>query len=97
MATLSFNGNKVITTGGGGMIITNDLTLAQIARYWIYHIKNMQRKWCMLTIIPINFTRESCHTRVRCRNGMFRIRVLLITLFLYKDLLPVPEELMDWM
>ena len=26
MATLSFNGNKVITPGGGGMIITDDAT-----------------------------------------------------------------------
>lgn len=28
MATLSFNGNKIITTGGGGAILTNDDTLA---------------------------------------------------------------------
>lgn len=28
MATLSFNGNKVITTGGGGMIVTDDEALA---------------------------------------------------------------------
>jgi perosamine synthetase len=33
MATLSFNGNKVITTGGGGMIITNDSELAKRAKY----------------------------------------------------------------
>ena len=33
MATLSFNGNKVITTGGGGMIITNDYELAKQAKY----------------------------------------------------------------
>jgi perosamine synthetase len=33
MATLSFNGNKVITTGGGGMIITDDSELAKRARY----------------------------------------------------------------
>ncbi|MDA9366594.1 LegC family aminotransferase [Pseudomonadales bacterium] len=33
MATLSFNGNKVITTGGGGMIITNDSKLAKRAKY----------------------------------------------------------------
>lgn len=29
----SFNGNKLITTGGGGMIVTNDPVLAQRARY----------------------------------------------------------------
>ena len=33
MATLSFNGNKVITTGGGGMIITDDSELATRAKY----------------------------------------------------------------
>lgn len=33
MATLSFNGNKVITTGGGGMIITDDIKLAKQAKH----------------------------------------------------------------
>ena len=33
MATLSFNGNKVITTGGGGMIITNEEGLAMRAKH----------------------------------------------------------------
>lgn len=33
LATLSFNGNKVITTGGGGMIITNDEALAYRAKH----------------------------------------------------------------
>lgn len=31
--TLSFNGNKVITTGGGGMIVTNDEALAKRAKH----------------------------------------------------------------
>ena len=30
---LSFNGNKIITTGGGGMILTNDHTVAEKSRY----------------------------------------------------------------
>ena len=33
MATLSFNGNKVITTGGGGMLITDDPELATRAKH----------------------------------------------------------------
>lgn len=33
LATLSFNGNKVITTGGGGMIITDDEELAMRAKH----------------------------------------------------------------
>ncbi|WP_296312530.1 LegC family aminotransferase [Winogradskyella sp. UBA3174] len=47
VGTLSFNGNKTITTGGGGMIITDNKTLAEKAKYitttakvphpWEYH------------------------------------------------------------
>ena len=33
IATFSFNGNKIITTGGGGMMATNDLSLAARARH----------------------------------------------------------------
>ncbi len=33
MAALSFNGNKVITTGGGGMILTQDEQLAKLAKH----------------------------------------------------------------
>lgn len=33
MAAFSFNGNKTITTGGGGMIITNDEALAKHAKH----------------------------------------------------------------
>lgn len=33
MGILSFNGNKIITTGGGGMILTDDKELAQRARH----------------------------------------------------------------
>ena len=29
----SFNGNKILTTGGGGMLVTNDKALAERARY----------------------------------------------------------------
>ena len=33
LGCLSFNGNKVITTGGGGMILTDDQSIAEKARY----------------------------------------------------------------
>jgi perosamine synthetase len=33
LGCLSFNGNKIITTGGGGMILTDDPELAEKARY----------------------------------------------------------------
>jgi perosamine synthetase len=47
LGTLSFNGNKIITTGGGGAILTNDpllakrakhiTTTAKIAHRWLFH------------------------------------------------------------
>lgn len=33
MACFSFNGNKIVTTGGGGMLVTNNQEWAQKARY----------------------------------------------------------------
>jgi perosamine synthetase len=33
LAAISFNGNKILTTGGGGAIITDDATLAERARH----------------------------------------------------------------
>lgn len=33
MATLSFNGNKVITTGGGGIVLTDDTELAKTLKH----------------------------------------------------------------
>ena len=33
LGTLSFNGNKTITTGGGGAILTNDSALARLAKH----------------------------------------------------------------
>jgi len=33
LGCLSFNGNKIITTGGGGMLLTDDAGLAEKARY----------------------------------------------------------------
>jgi perosamine synthetase len=33
VSALSFNGNKIVTTGGGGAILTNDLELAALAKH----------------------------------------------------------------
>ncbi len=33
VSAVSFNGNKVITTGGGGAILTNDIQLAKLAKH----------------------------------------------------------------
>jgi perosamine synthetase len=40
MGCFSFNGNKIITTGGGGMLVTSDATLAEHARYLSTQAKN---------------------------------------------------------
>jgi len=42
--TLSFNGNKTITTGGGGMILTNDEELAKLAKH-ITTTAKVPHKW----------------------------------------------------
>ena len=44
MGTLSFNGNKTITTGGGGAILTNDIALARHAKHLTTTAK-MQHAW----------------------------------------------------
>ena len=44
IGTLSFNGNKIITTGGGGAILTNDETLAKRAKHLTTTAK-IPHKW----------------------------------------------------
>lgn len=44
MAAISFNGNKIITTGGGGAIITNDSELAAKAKHIVTTAK-VPHKW----------------------------------------------------
>ena len=40
IACFSFNGNKIITTGGGGMVVTNDGSWAERARYFTTQAKD---------------------------------------------------------
>jgi len=44
LSTLSFNGNKIITTGGGGMILTKDQSLAEKAKHLSTTAK-LPHKW----------------------------------------------------
>lgn len=41
--TLSFNGNKIITTGGGGAMLTNDIDLARHAKHLTTTAKRLHR------------------------------------------------------
>jgi perosamine synthetase len=47
IAVLSFNGNKIITTGGGGMIITDDINLAKKAKH-ITTTSKMPHPWLFI-------------------------------------------------
>lgn len=40
MACLSFNGNKIVTSGGGGMILTNYKTYSKLAKYYSTQAKD---------------------------------------------------------
>ena len=44
LGAISFNGNKIITTGGGGVILTNDETLADYAKH-ITTTAKVTHKW----------------------------------------------------
>lgn len=44
IGTLSFNGNKTITTGGGGMLITDDEEIAKLAKHLTTQAK-VPHKW----------------------------------------------------
>jgi aminotransferase in exopolysaccharide biosynthesis len=45
LGCLSFNGNKIITTGGGGMILTDDSQLAEKAKYLTTQAKDDELRY----------------------------------------------------
>ena len=45
IGVLSFNGNKIITTGGGGMIVTGDKSIARKTKYLIEQAKDDSVKY----------------------------------------------------
>lgn len=44
LGIFSFNGNKIVTAGGGGCIVTNDITIAQKAKHFSTQAK-IPHKW----------------------------------------------------
>lgn len=58
LGCLSFNGNKIITTGAGGMILTNDSGLAERCKYLTTQAKDD----------PINYIHESVGYNYRMSN-----------------------------
>lgn len=47
LAALSFNGNKIVTTGGGGAVLTNDPVLAQRAKH-LTTTARLPHRWSFL-------------------------------------------------
>ena len=45
---LSFNGNKIVTTGGGGAILTDDIDLAKRAKHLTTTAKPVPRRWAFV-------------------------------------------------
>ena len=60
LGCLSFNGNKIITTGGGGMILTDDEILADKARYLTTQAKDDQVRY-IHNEIGYNFRLSNIH------------------------------------
>jgi perosamine synthetase len=66
MGTMSFNGNKTITTGGGGAILTNDSELAKHAKHLSTTAKSFH-KWAFIhDEIGYNFRMPNINAALGC-------------------------------
>lgn len=66
LGTLSFNGNKIITTGGGGAIITNNERLADQARHLTTTAKQPHRWEYVHDNIGYNFRMPNLNAALGC-------------------------------
>lgn len=66
LGTLSFNGNKVITTGGGGAILTNDERLADYAKHLTTTAKKPHRWEYMHDEVGFNFRMPNLNAALGC-------------------------------
>lgn len=66
IGTLSFNGNKTITTGGGGAILTNDSVIADRAKH-ITTTARLDHRWkCSHDDIGYNYRMPNLNAAVGC-------------------------------
>lgn len=66
LAALSFNGNKIVTTGGGGAILTNDETLYHKAKHLTTTAK-LQHRWAFVhDEIGYNFRMPNLNAALGC-------------------------------
>lgn len=66
MGVLSFNGNKIITTGGGGAILTNDPDLARQAKYLTTTAKRAHRWEFFHDMVAYNYRLPNINSALGC-------------------------------
>jgi len=66
LAILSFNGNKVVTTGGGGAILTNDSTLAKMAKHLTTTAKAKRRLDLYHDMVGYNYRLPNLNAALGC-------------------------------
>lgn len=66
LGTLSFNGNKIITTGGGGAILTNDERLADYAKHLTTTAKQPHRWDYVHDEVGYNFRMPNLNAAIGC-------------------------------
>lgn len=66
LGTLSFNGNKTITTGGGGMIITSDEELGKTAKHVTTTAKRPHRWEYFHDVVGYNYRMPNVNAALGC-------------------------------
>lgn len=66
VSILSFNGNKTVTTGGGGAIITNDARLGELAKHLTSTAKIPHRWECSHDEIGYNYRLPNINAALGC-------------------------------
>ncbi len=66
LSSLSFNGNKIVTTGGGGAVLTNDEELAELAKH-ISTTAKQPHRWAFLhDCVGYNFRMPNINAALGC-------------------------------
>lgn len=66
VSAVSFNGNKVITTGGGGAILTNDVELGKLAKHLTTQAKMPHRWEFSHNMIGYNYRMPNINAALGC-------------------------------
>jgi dTDP-4-amino-4,6-dideoxygalactose transaminase len=76
MGVFSFNGNKIITTGGGGLIVTNDSNLADKCKHLTTTAKTLHSYEFIHDEIGYNFRMPNINAALGC-GQMENLNILL--------------------